>query len=175
MPSKPQVIYDELVHNSMQMGIRLGRQSAAVPFHHNDLASLEAALARAREAGSEQIFVAVEALYSMNGDEAPLVAICEAAAAHGACVIVDEAHSTGLFGSSGRGLVNALGLDHHPSLLTAIHTFGKAMGCHGAAVLGPSGFREYLLNYSRPLIYSTSLPLHSVVSIRQAHELMMRR
>ena len=159
----------------MQMGIRLGRQSAAVPFHHNDLASLEAALARAREAGSEQIFVAVEALYSMNGDEAPLVAICEAAAAHGACVIVDEAHSTGLFGSSGRGLVNALGLDHHPSLLTAIHTFGKAMGCHGAAVLGPSGFREYLLNYSRPLIYSTSLPLHSVVSIRQAHELMMRR
>lgn len=167
------VVYDELVHNSMRMGMRLGRQAATVSFAHNDVSSLERALLEAKSREAEQILVAVESVYSMDGDVAPLDVICDLANDHGASVIVDEAHSTGLYGHQGRGLVDALTLGQHPALLAAVHTFGKAMGCHGAAVLGPSTLQGFLLNYARPLIYSTSLPLHSVVTIREAHRCML--
>lgn len=68
--------------------------------------------------------------------------------------------STGVFGDRGRGLLSALGLERHPALLTSMHSFGKALGVHGAAVVGSCTLREFLVNYARPLIYSTSLPLH---------------
>lgn len=67
--------------------------------------------------------------------------------------------STGIFGEQGRGLVSALGLEAHPALLAGMHSFGKAFGAHGAVVVGSSTLKEFLVNYARPLIYSTSLPL----------------
>lgn len=71
--------------------------------------------------------------------------------------------STGVFGECGRGLVSSLGLEQHPALLASMHSFGKALGVHGAVVVGSSVLRQFLINYARPLIYSTSLPLHRYV------------
>eukprot|EP00624_Nannochloropsis_granulata_P004841 evm.model.NODE_34345_length_10564_cov_17.839739.3 len=106
----------------------------------------------------------------MDGDLAPLTRICDAAARHGACVIVDEAHSTGVVGEGGRGLVCEEGLEEHPALLCSIHTFGKALGCHGAVLCGPKVLRDYCGNYCAPFIYSTAASFHSLASMRQAAE-----
>lgn len=73
--------------------------------------------------------------------------------------------STGVFGDQGRGVVSALGLEAHPALLAEMHSFGKALGVHGAVVVGSATLKEFLVNYARPLIYSTSLPLHRCVCV----------
>lgn len=181
------ILFDELVHNSSVMGLRLGAwrhlhsDSASVSkskklhsmvFRHNDVDSLESRLEKARALLGDQalLFVAVEAVYSMDGDVAPLSQICDAAARHGACVIVDEAHSTGVLGPGGRGLVCAEGLEDHPALLCSIHTFGKALGCHGAVLCGPQLLRDYCANYCAPFIYSTASSFHSLASMRLAAE-----
>lgn len=191
------MVYDELSHNSLIMGIRNSRRKAIVSFKHNDLASLEAALVRIRRGGKhtavprnhssfqhhqttaaatptlQEILIVVEGLYSMDGDVCPLTNLLDLAHAYDALVIVDEAHSTGIYGARGEGLVGALGLGSHPSLLGVIHTFGKALGVHGAALVTPHrDLISYLVNYSRPLIYSTSLPLHSLVCIQEAYKIM---
>eukprot|EP00903_Cladosiphon_okamuranus_P018044 g16605.t1 len=167
------VVCDELVHNSVRMGSRLGRQNETVLFRHNDVVHLEATLrnlrARAAEAAPTNIFVAVESVYSMDGDLAPLAGILDVAGSHGALVIVDEAHGTGIFGEQGRGLLSALSLEAHPALLAGMHSFGKAFGAHGAVVVGSSTLKEFLVNYARPLIYSTSLPLDSLACIKCAY------
>jgi len=188
------VLFDELIHNSSVMGLRLGawhhhkqqqqqqqaqqQQQQPAPstrpwvFRHNDVHDLEARLreARATLGPDASLFVAVEAIYSMDGDLAPLTRICDAAARHGACVIVDEAHSTGVVGEGGRGLVCAEGLEEHPALLCSIHTFGKALGCHGAVLCGPKILRDYCANYCAPFIYSTAASFHSLASMRKAAE-----
>ena len=142
--------------------------------------------------------MAVESVYSMDGDVAPLAAICDAAAEFGAAVrwvlfcdvtrsrlvgwlvcrfnvtrvhtttlcvqvIVDEAHSTGVLGPGGRGLVAQEALEDHPALLCSIHTFGKALGCHGALLCGPAVLKEYCANYCAPFIYSTAASFHRCV------------
>ncbi|CAM9263914.1 unnamed protein product [Choristocarpus tenellus] len=179
------VVCDELVHNSVQMGCRLGRQSHTLFFRHQDTGCLETILKGLRESGGqptedsvgrvlervnlspvENIFIVVESVYSMDGDIGPLRDIFAVAQTYEASIIVDEAHSTGVFGDEGRGIVNALGLEKHPSLLATVHTFGKAFGAHGAVVVGSSTLRDFLVNYARPLIYSTSLPLHSLACIK---------
>lgn len=144
------IVYDELVHASCRDGIRLG-QAKALRFAHNDLEDLELALGKARPDG--QTFVLTEGRFSMDGDLAPLAemaAVCRAAGAH---LIVDEAHSGGLEGPGGAGLVAALGLQK--SVFATVITHGKAFGAHGAAVLGDVALREYLVNVCRPFIYTT--------------------
>lgn len=79
-------------------------------------------------------------------------------------VIVDEAHSTGVLGPGGRGLVAQEGLEEHPALLCSIHTFGKALGCHGAVLAGPAVLKEYCANYCAPFIYSTAASFHRCVA-----------
>eukprot|EP00752_Nemacystus_decipiens_P004178 g3820.t1 len=169
------VVCDELVHNSVRMGSRLGRQKETILFRHNDVGHLDATLrnlrfqARSPDAAPTNIFVAVESVYSMDGDLAPLMEILDVAGAYGALVIVDEAHGTGILGEQGRGLVSALSLEAHPALLAGMHSFGKAFGAHGAVVVGSSTLKEFLVNYARPLIYSTSLPLDSLACIKCAY------
>lgn len=145
------ILYDELIHASARDGIRLS-WAKSFSFRHNDLEHLQQRLNKAEGA----IYVAVESLYSMDGDIAPLldiVVLCERYNAH---LIVDEAHSGGVFGPSGLGLVDELGLEDRVFL--RLMTFGKAFGSHGALVLCQAEVKEYLINFCRPFIYATALP-----------------
>jgi 8-amino-7-oxononanoate synthase len=155
------VLYDELAHACIKDGCRL---SAAhrFSFRHNDLGHLKQKLARAQ--GS--CFVVVESVYSMDGDEAPLAELAALCRQYGAGLIVDEAHSTGLWGPDGAGSCLAQGVAGE--VLARIHTFGKAMGIHGACVAGSELLMRYLINYSRPFIYTTALPAQSLFAIREA-------
>ncbi|HWY97652.1 MAG TPA: 8-amino-7-oxononanoate synthase [Bacteroidia bacterium] len=156
------ILYDELVHASIHDGIRLSR-ATSFPFRHNDMTHLEERLHKAKG----NVFVVAESIYSMDGDAAPLeniVELCDKFIAH---CIVDEAHATGVFGL---GKVQEMGLQD--KVYARIHTFGKAMGCHGAIVSGSETLKQYLINYARSFIYTTSLPLHSLVSIECAYKLL---
>ncbi|CAK9111606.1 8-amino-7-oxononanoate synthase (AONS) (7-keto-8-amino-pelargonic acid synthase) (7-KAP synthase) (KAPA synthase) (8-amino-7-ketopelargonate synthase) [Durusdinium trenchii] len=167
-----EVFYDELIHQSVREGFKLSRAKGNVrAFPHNDVRALEQMLAQSRaEKPKANLIVAVESVYSMDGHLAPLEELCQVAAAWGASLIVDEAHGTGAYGEEGRGLVSALGLE--AQVFCRVHTFGKALGVHGAVVVGPRVLREYLMNYAWPLVYSTSLPLHSLAAIRCAYAFM---
>jgi 8-amino-7-oxononanoate synthase len=165
------LVYDELVHNSVRVGMQLGRQSTAIACRHNDTEHLKEILQNLRSNSAVNcIFVAVESVYSMDGDIAPLQQILSLANTYSASVIVDEAHATGLYGDSGQGVIGALQLEDAPALCCSVHTFGKALGVHGAVVLCSTVMRQFLINYARPLIYSTSLPLHSLAAIRCAYD-----
>ncbi|GAB3732144.1 aminotransferase class I/II-fold pyridoxal phosphate-dependent enzyme [Spirosoma lituiforme] len=165
------LLTDELIHASMIDGARLS-YATRHRFAHNNLADLTLKLQQATQRGG-QLFVAVESVYSMDGDRAPLADIADLCDQYGAALLVDEAHATGVYGSGenghgGEGLVVALGLQDR--VLARIHTFGKALGVHGAAVVGPVLLRQYLINFARPFIYTTALPPHSLLAIRCAHE-----
>lgn len=161
------VLYDELSHASIKDGIRLGLADR-FPFLHNDMDSLESKLRKA----NGQIFVAVESVYSMDGDFAPLKELVVLCQKYHAVLVVDEAHSTGIFGEAGAGLVCSLGLQEQIGV--RVHTFGKAMGCHGAAVVGSKSLAPYLINFARPFIYTTSMSLHSVISISEAYHFLAK-
>ena len=145
------VIYDELVHASIRDGIRLSF-ARNFGFRHNDLSDLRAKL----EVVQGTVFVAVESIYSMDGDLAPLealVALCEEHQAH---LIVDEAHAGGIYGEKGEGRCVELHLENQ--VFARVITFGKAFGAHGAIVLGSSELRHFLINFSRSFIFTTALP-----------------
>ena len=164
------IVYDELVHASCRDGIRLG-QAKAYRFRHNDLDDLRRQVARARPDG--QVFVLTEGRFSMDGDVAPLAemaGLCRAASAH---LIVDEAHSAGLDGAGGAGLVVQLGLAEE--VFATVVTYGKAFGTHGAAVLGSVALREYLINTARPFIYSTAPAPAQWSAIAAAYDRMEAR
>ncbi len=158
------IIYDELIHASIHDGIRLSRADS-FPFKHNDVAHLEERLQKAKG----NVYVAIESVYSMDGDTAPLKELVELCEKHSAQCIVDEAHATGVFGL---GLVQQMNLQN--KTYACVHTFGKAMGCHGAMVIGSTALKQYLVNYARSFIYTTSLPLHSLVSIECAYKLLQK-
>ncbi|RLN57202.1 hypothetical protein BBJ29_008716 [Phytophthora kernoviae] len=174
------VLYDELVHNSCHEGIRLSRAYAkgrAFAFRHNDLEDLECKLQQFLVASSDNetktcVYVVVESLYSMDGDFAPLedmAALCERM---GAFMIIDEAHSTGVYGPQGAGFVRELRLEkkYKNAVACRVHTFGKAMGCHGAVVCGSQVLIDYLVNYARSFIYTTAFPFDQLVAVACVHE-----
>jgi 8-amino-7-oxononanoate synthase len=161
------IVYDELSHASIRDGVRLGL-ARSFSFRHNDLADLELKLEEAaRRGGTGEQFVVVESVYSVDGDLAPLTEIAEICATHGAHLYVDEAHATGVFGPSGKGLVAAGGLE--ASVFARVHTFGKALGSHGAAIVGSELLRHSLVNFARSFIYTTALPPDSIERIRHVH------
>jgi len=157
------IIYDELAHTCIKDGARLSL-AKRFSFKHNDLYDLELKLQRAEG----KIFVAVESIYSMDGDECPLAALVTLTEKYKAYIILDEAHSTGVIGEQGSGLAVALRLQDRIAI--RIYTFGKAMGVHGACVVGSALLGQYLINYARPFIYTTALPPHSIASIDCAFE-----
>ncbi len=161
------IIYDELIHASMLDGIHLSRASG-VPFRHNDLGSLKEKL----ETATGRKIVAVESLYSMDGDDVPLRQIVALAKQYNAFVIVDEAHGTGVFGTSGEGLCNALGIEKQVD--ARVVTFGKSLGVHGAIVLGSRSLRDYLINYARSFIFTTALPQANLMTIEAAYDVLMQ-
>lgn len=156
------IIYDQLIHASLREGLKLSLASH-YSFRHNDLEHLAQKLAIAKG----QVFVVVESVYSMDGDEAPLREIVKICEQYNAALVVDEAHATGVLGPEGRGLVAELGLEEH--IWARVYTFGKALGGHGAAVCGPAYLIDYLINFSKPFIYTTALPWHGLAGVRAAY------
>ncbi|HEY4652799.1 MAG TPA: 8-amino-7-oxononanoate synthase, partial [Pontibacter sp.] len=159
------VFYDEASHASMKDGLRLSF-ARSYSFRHNDVQDLAGKLKLA----TGQVFVVVESVYSMDGDKAPLRELATLCEAHNAALIVDEAHAVGLYGDKGEGLTAALGLAD--KVFAQVITYGKAMGSHGAAIVGSAVLREYLLNYSRAFIYTTGLPTHALLAIKCAYPLL---
>ena len=157
------IVYDKLLHASLRDGIGLS-QAKAYSFAHNDLEDLERKLERATGAK----WVVVESVYSMDGDQAPLAEMANICQAYQAHLIVDEAHGTGVVGKKGEGLVAALDLEDQ--VWARIHTFGKAIGSHGAVVLGSQLLKNYLINFARSFIYTTALPPATVAHITEAYK-----
>jgi 8-amino-7-oxononanoate synthase len=152
------IIYDELAHACIKDGARLSAASR-FSFYHNDLNDLEKKIKKAQG----KIFIAVEAIYSMDGDQCPLADLITLSKKHNAFIVLDEAHSTGVLGQEGGGL--AVSENLHNEIAIRIYTFGKAMGVHGACVAGSKELISYMINFARPFIYTTALPAHSVASI----------
>lgn len=147
------VFHDALIHASAHDGMRLGRAPSQA-FPHNDVAALENAISQWRNGGGTgTAWIAVESLYSMDGDIAPLQDLASVADRHDAMLIIDEAHATGVFGENGCGLAGDL--HRQPNVIT-LHTLGKALGCEGALICGPVVMREFLINRARPFIFSTA-------------------
>ena len=168
------LLYDELSHNSLVMGLRNGRQLQHIAFQHNSMTHVRDLLHKHRQTTPHgEVLIVVESIYSMDGDACPLVELLKLAEEFRAMVVVDEAHSTGIVGSRGEGSVSSLCLQEHSHLLGVVHTFGKAVGLHGAALLTSyDSVIGTMFNYCRPFIYSTSLPMSSVRAIRMAYEEM---
>jgi 8-amino-7-oxononanoate synthase len=156
------IIYDELIHASIRDGVKLSNANS-FSFKHNDINSLEEKIKNAKG----HVWIAVESIYSMDGDQAPLQELVNVCRKFDAALIVDEAHACGIFGGKGEGLVVACGLENE--VFARVATFGKALGLHGAVVLGNKLLRDYLINYSRAFIYTTALPLPSVLAMKKAH------
>lgn len=128
-------------------------------------------LARAKPGG--QVFLVTEGRFSMDGDTAPLPELAEICRETGAHMIVDEAHSVGLEGVKGSGLVAACGLQEQ--VFASVMTYGKAPGFHGAAVLGSTSLRDYLINFCRPFIFSTGPRPGQITGLRQVYNLLDNR
>lgn len=155
------ILYDEFIHASVRDGIRLS-WAKSYAFQHNDLEDLVRLLDKFSE---QTIYVAVEGLYSMDGDICHLRAVSELTKKHNAYLIVDEAHSSGVFGTNGKGLTYALGLES--DVFLRLTTFGKAYGGHGAVALCSSDLRSYLLNFARSFIYTTALPEKEYIRMQE--------
>jgi 8-amino-7-oxononanoate synthase len=164
------ILYDELVHGSIMDGIRLS-QATHYKFRHNDAESLEELIHR-HQRNFENIYVVVESVYALDGDSAPLIELAEICKpSKNTYLIVDEAHAIGVFGNQGRGLCSALAIEQ--KCFARIYTYGKAMGCHGAAIVGSDVLRNYLINFARSFIYTTALPFHCIDAIRHAYQLLI--
>jgi 8-amino-7-oxononanoate synthase len=157
------LILDALVHASAREGARAGR-AQVTQVAHNDAGAFEQAMRAWRDGGGRgRIWLAVESLYSMDGDRAPLDDLVAVADRHDAMLLIDEAHATGIYGPDGRGLGSSLeGRDN----VIALHTCGKALGGAGALISGPRVLCEFLVNRCRPFIYSTApSPLMAVAAL----------
>ena len=163
------ILYDEFCHASIRDGIRLSN-AKSYKFKHNDLEDIKKRLNQINQnfSLSVEIYIVTESVFSMDGDSPnfeELVAISEK---HNYYLIVDEAHALGVFGNNGEGLVQSLGLQD--KVFARIMTFGKGLGCHGAAVLGSKNLKKYLMNFARSFIYTTALSPHSVTTILQSYK-----
>ncbi len=147
------IVHDELVHASAHDGMRMAR-APYVAARHNDADAVESAIRDWRRGGGTGTpWIAVESLYSMDGDRAPIDALATVADRHDAMLLIDEAHASGVFGPDGRGLAAAL--DGRANVVT-LRTCGKAMGSEGALICGPAVVRDFLVNRARGFIFSTA-------------------
>ncbi|WP_298966634.1 8-amino-7-oxononanoate synthase [uncultured Roseibium sp.] len=145
------ILYDELIHASTHEGMRLGRAETLV-FPHNDVNRAEETLRSWRASGGTgHVWIAIESLYSMEGDLAPLKDLDALAMSTGAVLVIDEAHATGVFGAQGCGLAHGLGAE-----TLTLHTCGKALGVSGGLVCGSRVLIETLINRARPFVFATA-------------------
>ena len=166
------ILYDNLVHASLKEGYRLS-QANHFSFKHNDLEDVEKKILHVKQNTTNEnqtILIIVESVYSMDGDICPLQNLVEICEKHNANLVVDEAHSTGIFGKNGNGLVSELGLEKR--VFARINTFGKGFGTQGAVILGNQTLINYLINFSLPFIYTTAPPLFQLVCIKKAMDFL---
>ncbi|KAK0238688.1 pyridoxal phosphate-dependent transferase [Armillaria nabsnona] len=175
-------VYDEYIHASVHDGIRASRaRDSQYSFPHNSVQAFRNLLVGLRDerpslaAGESSVFVAVESLYSMDGTFAPLqefVENLEEVFPQGnGYLVVDEAHSTGIYGPQGRGRVAMLGLESR--VFARLHTFGKALAATGAVLLTTPLIRDYMLNYARSLIYTTSLSFSNIIAADASFDMLV--
>ncbi len=164
--SKDSIFFDTKVHASTHDGILLSK-AKALPFKHNDITHLESRLKNCKTNGNR--FICVESIYSTDGSIAPLSEICEISKKYEAHLIVDEAHAVGTYGLQGKGLVAEQNLC--ADVFAQIITFGKALGVHGAIILGNLTLKQSLINFATSYIYTTALPMHSLAAIKCSYDL----
>ena len=163
------ILYDDLSHASIIDGAKASSAKYAWSFRHNDVDDLKQKIFQS----VGDVYVVTESVFSMDGDFAPLSEISELCEEKGAYLIVDEAHAIGCFGKQGNGRVYELGLEE--KVFASIVTFGKALGCHGAAILGKRMLHDFLINFSRPFIYTTAPDTHLIQAIGCAYDLLQER
>jgi glycine C-acetyltransferase/8-amino-7-oxononanoate synthase len=161
------VFSDELNHASIVDGCRLARARTVV-YRHCDTEHLQELL---REAGSRPKVIVTDSVFSMDGDVAPLAELVELARAHGALLVVDEAHGTGCLGPDGRGAIADAGLEGRVDVV--VGTLGKALGSYGAYAACSQTVAQWLVNRARSLIFSTALPPPAVAAALAALDVVM--
>ncbi|WP_396194493.1 aminotransferase class I/II-fold pyridoxal phosphate-dependent enzyme [Flavobacterium sp.] len=175
------ILYDELCHASIRDGIQMS-QAKAYKFQHNDTEDLEKLILKFRLSSRAQsrdqpttdnpqpttLFIVTESVFSMDGDCPNLQELVALAEKYNAYLVIDEAHALGVCGEQGEGVVQSLALQD--KVFARIMTFGKGLGCHGAAVLGSAELKSYLVNFARSFIYTTGLSPHSVATILVAYQ-----
>ena len=157
------ILYDELCHASIRDGILLSN-AKAYKFQHNDFEDLEGKITNYKlRITNQEIYIVTESVFSMDGDTPNLEELAQLSEKYKCHLVIDEAHSLGVFGDKGEGLVQQLGLQDQ--VFARIMTFGKGLGCHGAAIVGSQELKDYLINFARSFIYTTGLSPHSVATI----------
>ncbi|KAH8200136.1 hypothetical protein TruAng_005707 [Truncatella angustata] len=175
------IVYDALVHASTHEGMERSLAIQRTEFQHNDVKAFRKTLISILDAqpmikqGRRSILVAVESVYSMEGDVCPLLELVEVAEEVSEGLgniqfVIDETHSGGLFGPNGAGLVCEMGLES--DIAVRVHTYSKAMGACGGIIFCNEMIKSALINFARPSIYSTSLPFPFVAAIRAGHRLL---
>ena len=160
------ILFDELSHASIRDGIQLSN-AKSYKFQHNDFEDLERLIHRYQTSLIE-IYIVTESVFSMDGDTPNLEELVQISNKYNCNLVVDEAHALGVFGDCGEGLVQMLGLQD--AVFARIVTFGKGLGCHGAAIIGCNELKKYLVNFARSFIYTTGLSPHSVATILVAYQ-----
>lgn len=159
------IVYDDLIHASAHDGMRLSKADAVSALHNDIFAFRERIVDWRANGGLGRVWIAIESLYSMEGDTAPIAQFDTLARETDAMLVIDEAHATGVFGPDGRGLTHRL--EGQPHIVT-LHTCGKALGVMGALVLAPKTLREFLINRARPFIYATGPSPLMAAGVRSA-------
>ncbi|QWX83307.1 pyridoxal phosphate-dependent aminotransferase family protein [Cellulophaga sp. HaHaR_3_176] len=160
------IFYDEYIHASIRDGIAISN-AKSYKFSHNNLEDLKGVIDRVVTSKTAEVYIITESVFSMDGDSPDLKSFAHYCDSSDFNFIIDEAHAIGVFGENGEGLVSELGIQNQ--VFARIITFGKAMGCHGAAVLGSEKLKNFLINFARSFIYTTGLPPHSVATIGVAY------
>lgn len=167
------ILFDSLCHASIRDGIQMSA-AKSYKFEHNNFENLEELIAKAKatQLTSSNIYIVTESVFSMDGDSPDLAELVQIIIENDCFLVVDEAHALGVIGEKGEGLVQMLGLQDQ--VFARIMTFGKGLGCHGAAILGSQDLKNYLVNFARSFIYTTGLSPHSVATILIAYNHLSR-
>lgn len=160
------ILYDELCHASIRDGIQLSK-AKSYKFNHNDYEDLERLILKFID-NKANLFIVTESVFSMDGDTPDFEKIVNLSEKYSCYLVVDEAHAIGVFGEKGEGLIQYNGYQN--SVFARIVTFGKALGCHGAVILGSNELKEYLINFARSFIYTTGLSPHTIATIYIAYQ-----
>jgi len=164
------ILYDELCHASIRDGIQMSK-AKSYKFQHNDFQNLESIIKRC-QTESVEVYIVTESVFSMDGDTPNFEELIQLSEKYFCHLVVDEAHALGVFGEKGEGIIQNLGFQN--KIFARIKTFGKGLGCHGAAILGSLELKSYLVNFARSFIYTTGLSPHSVATILISYKHLLK-